>query len=143
MVINDFKINITDVTERSYVPRGKRAKPGEEGKPRKMFSFTLDWQGLIEGEDALSEESYVGSQHKGCMFYHVSQQELDWGYPKTLAGGGRQIQPSKPNVGLRKRVLAALLRTVWAETLLEDAKSVREDLIPDPEKFEKERLEIS
>jgi hypothetical protein len=143
MVITDFKINISDVTPRPYKPRMKKVKPGVEITPRKMFSFTFEYQGLIEGHDPLNEESYIGAEHKGCMFYHCGYDRLDWGFAKTTTFKGHQIQPSKPNVGLRKVVLAALMKTRWAEELLEDAAAAKAAQIPDPEQPEKESLVIS
>ncbi len=142
MVINDFKINITDVTKRGYKPKKKKGA-NTEIPERTMFSFTLEWRGLIEGQDPLAEDSYIGSKHKGCIFSAMQGYELGWSFAKTLTGRGFQIQPNAPDVGLRNLVLAALMQTRWAKELLVEVAEIKAAIIPDPEKPEEEGLVIT
>lgn len=131
MELTDFQVNLYDFVERTYSPRGKKAAL-ETHKTRKMFTFTLAWRGLIAGRDPLDQTSYIGAEHKGCMFY-AGAEELDWGFAKTSSARGIQIVPSKPDVGLRTIVLKALNQTAHATVLAEDVALRRASIIPDPE----------
>lgn len=144
MELVDFKIDLYDFTPREYKPRGKRPAGVLDMPMRKMYSFTLDWQGLIKDRDPLYPASYIGSQCKGCMFF-CSLEGLDWGYPRTTTGKGNQITPHKPNVGLREMVLAVLLKTKYAEILTEEMERRRMAQMPDPEADgePRDKLEIS
>lgn len=140
MVLKDFVVRISDRVERKYKPRGKKLAMTAE--PRTMYSFTLEWKGLMEGADPLLAASYIGSIHKGCMFFAAGD-KLGWGYPKSVTFRGHQIVPSTPNSGMYDLVLTALSSLPEAKVIQDEIQSMKCAVIPDPEAPPADCLEIS
>lgn len=117
MNLSDFNIRLYNIQERQFKPRSGNPTP------RKLFSFNLEWKGLIDGSDPMKLESYLGMSYTGCLLTVTPQGDLDWSPPKTSSGRGFQLAPTKPNEGLYKLILEHLSRTPQARALIEDYQS--------------------
>ncbi len=117
MNLTDFKIKLYNIQERQFKPRNGNQTP------RMLFTFNLEWQGLIEGCDPMVIDNYLGMSYTGCLLSITPQGELDWSPPKTSSGRGFQLAPTKPNAGLKSLILAHLKKTPQAAALIEDYQS--------------------